>query len=170
MPAGNGGAMDTAQLKVLFRLLGTCFLMAAGTGAGILACQHKRKGWHQLYTWYRLFFYFQQLLGYQSLTGEEMMMYAREYPEFEELQLENCASLEELPLPEMLTAACRKEIRSALFQLAMAPRTVARQTLAHIAELFREAAAQKDREVQAVDKLWPRLGFCAGVLAAILLW
>lgn len=162
--------MDTALLNVVLRLLGTCLLIVAGTGAGVFACQRKRKVWYQLYTWNRLFFYFQQLLSYQSLTGEEMLMYAREYPEFEGLPLENCGSLEELPLPETLTISCRKEIHSALLQLAMAPRMVACQTLEHIAELFREAAFQKDKEVQAVEKLWPKLGFCAGVLAAILLW
>lgn len=170
MPTRDGGAMDTTLLNVLLRLLGTCLLVTAGTGAGIFACQRKRKEARQLYIWYRLFFYFRQLLSYQSLTGEEMLMYAKEYPEFEGLQLENCGSLEELPLPEALAASCCKEIHSALLQLAMAPRTVACQTLAHIAQLFHEAAAKKDKEVQAVGKLWPRLGFCAGILAAILLW
>lgn len=170
MPPRHGGTMDIAPLTVLLRLLGTGVLMAVGTVGGIQACRQKKQVQHQLYTWYRFFCYLQQILGYYALTGDEMLACAKDYPEFFALGLEHCSTLEQLPLPEVLTAARRREVYSALRQLAMQPRTVACQTLQYVAELFRDAAAEKGDEIQTAEKLWPKLGFCAGTLTAILLW
>lgn len=162
--------MGTAPLTVLFRLLGTGILIAVGTSGGVQACREKKRAQRELYTWYRLFSYLQQMLGYHALTGDEMLACAKDYPEFLALGLENCSMLEQLPLPEMLAAARRREVYSALCQLAIQPRAVACQTLQYVAELFRDAAAEKGDEVQTAEKLWPKLGFCAGALTAILLW
>lgn len=162
--------MDADFLKFLLRFLGTVLLMVAGAGAGAAVCVKRKVEQRRIYTLSRLFIYMRELLASQALTGEELLERAKAYPDFASLGLRSCACLEKLPLPEELPLPIRQEIRSDLLQISMAPRETACRTLQHVAVLCRDNAAEKEREVQMAEKLWPRLGLCLGALAAILLW
>ncbi|WP_187118500.1 hypothetical protein [Subdoligranulum variabile] len=167
---GKGVAMDIALLKVLLRFMGTIVLMVAGGGSGVAACAKKKEERQEIYMLSRLFAYMEQLLSYQALTGEELLQHAKIYPQFLRLGIQSCTRLERLPLPETLSLPLCEEIQADLRKLSLAPRETACKTLQHMAALCREAAQQKEKEVQVAEKLWPRLGLCLGALTAILLW
>lgn len=157
-------------MSVFLRSVGALLLILAGAGGGFTVYGHKLQTWQQLRTLEGLFGYLQGLLSYQAMAGDELLGWAARYPEFSSLDLGNCRRLENLPLPEALPPVLAQEIRSGLSQLALQPRDTACSTLQRLADLCARAAEEKGKEVQAARTLWPKLGICAGVLAAILLW
>ena len=157
-------------MTVVLRLLGGVLLVAAGTGGGVAVYARKQRQWRQLHTFARLLDYLRELLAYQALNGRELLARAARYPAFARLGVTGGGTLAALPMPECLPAAVQLEIRQGLEQLALAPRASACATLRRLEALCEEAAAQKQEEARAARRLWPRLGACAGMLAAILLW
>lgn len=161
--------MGDTSMNLVFRMLGGILLVLAGGGGGFAVYAHQYAAWRTLHTLEALFRYLQGLLSYQALTGEEMLRRAALYPEFALLFGEKCTLLDELPLPNSVPAEIRMEIRSGLAQLAMEPRQNACRTLQRLAELSADTASQRKKEVQMARRMWPRLGACMGLLAAILL-
>lgn len=152
------------------RIIGAILLVLTGAGGGFALYSHQAACWRQLHTFSRLLSYLQGTLSYQALTGAELLQRAARYPEFAQLGLGNCRTLEELSLPGALSDSLRLEIRSGLAQLALEPRTNACATLQRLADLTEEEAQNKRENARAACHLYPRLGACAGILTAILLW
>lgn len=157
-------------MKEALRILGGILLVAAGTGCGAAIYGRKHRQWQQLHTFARLMAYLGELLSYQPLSGRELLGRAARYPAFARLGVAKCCELATLPLPECLPLAAQMEVRQGLEQIALEPRANACTTLRHLESLCEEAAATRWEEAQAARRLWPRLGACAGMLAAILLW
>lgn len=155
---------------LLPRMLGAFLLVLAGTGGGLAVYSHQAACGLQLHTFARLLGYLQGTLSYQALTGEELLQRAALYPEFAKLGLSNCCTLEDLPLPSAVSDSLKMEIRSGLEQLALEPRASACTTLQRLAALTEEEAQRKQNLARQARSLYPRLGACAGVLTAILLW
>lgn len=157
-------------MSILPRVTGAVLLILSGAGGGFAFCSHLTACWRQLHTFARLLSYLQGTLSYQALTGAELLQRAAYYPEFARLGLTTCRTLEELPLPGALSESLKQEIRSSLAQLALEPRANACATLQRLASLTEEEA-QSSREIaRSARRLYPRLGACAGILTAILLW
>lgn len=157
-------------MSILPRVIGALLLIFAGTGGGFALCSHQAVCWRQLHTFSRLLSYLQGTLSYQALTGAELLQRAAHYPEFAQLGLAKCRTLEDLPLPDALSDSLRMEIRSGLEQLALEPRTNACATLQRLSALTEEEAQNKREIARAARRIYPRLGACAGILTAILLW
>ena len=157
-------------MNELLRVLGGLLLVAAGGGGGAALYGRKHRQWRQLHTWARLLGYLRELLACQPLNGRELLARAARYPAFARLGVEGCATLAALPLPDAFPPELRQELRQGLEQLALEPRSSACATLQRLERLCEQAAARKWEETQAARRLWPRLGACVGMLAAILLW
>ena len=96
---------------------------------------------------------------------------AAENPAFAALALpaDSDCTLSALPLPN-LPKALAGELHASLAALGRSDRAAACAELRRMADLCRrEADRQADRAARAIA-LWPRLGGCAGLLLAILLW
>ena len=161
--------MGKSVMNAALRVAGAILLIVACGGAGLAVSAHQMVCWRQLHTLARLFQYLQGLLSYQALTAKELLQRAAYYPEFAKLFKTECNSLDQLSLPASLSKELHTEILSGLRQLAWEPRQNACSTLERLASLCEEAAALKHEEARAAQNLWPRLGFCAGILAVILL-
>lgn len=161
--------MGEIIMNLVMRLVGMGLLVAAGTGAGICFCLHKRQEWWQAHTFARLLLYMGRLLGYQRLTGAEMLRRAARYPDFQTLGVETCDELAALSAPESLPEALRQEVQQGLLHLGEEPRAEAGATLERLASLCEEAAERNKKEAEDASRLWPRLGACVGVLVAILI-
>lgn len=157
-------------MSILPRVTGAVLLILAGAGGGFAFCSHQTACWRQLHTFGRLLSYLQGTLSYQALTGAELLQRAAYYPEFAQLGLTKCRALEELPLPGALSESLKQEIHSGLAQLALEPRTNACATLQRLAALTEEEAQNRKEIARSARRLYPRLGACAGILTAILLW
>lgn len=161
--------MGTTAVSMIFRVAGGILVILACGGAGMAIYIHQINSWRQLHTLARLFEYLQGALSYQALTGKELMRRAALYPEFAVFFKNQCEELEELSLPVILSQERKTEIQSGLAQLAWEPRRNACSTLKRLAALCEEAAAQKKQDAQTARSLWPRLGFCVGILIVVLL-
>lgn len=157
-------------MKEVLRLVGALLLILAGAGSGMAVYTHKYSCWRQLYTFSRFLRYLEETLTYQAVTGTQLLRRAERYPEFAQIGLARCRELTDVPLPASMPEPLRQEVRSNLEQLAFESRTSACSTLQRMARLCEDAAAEKQSEASAARKLWPRLGACLGVFAAILLW
>lgn len=157
-------------MSILPRVTGAVLLILAGAGGGFAFCSHLTACWRQLHTLAQLLSYLHGTLSYQALTGAELLQRAAYYPEFAQLGLTKCRTLEELPLPGALSESLKQEIRSGLAQLALEPRTNACATLQRLAALVEEESQSRREIARAAHRLYPRLGACAGILTAILLW
>lgn len=155
---------------LLPRILGAFLLILAGAGGGLAFYSHEAACGQQLHTFARLLDYLRGTLSYQALTGAELLQRAAFYPEFAKLGLANCCTLEDLPLPRAVSDSLKMEILSGLAQLALEPRASACATLQRLADLTEEEAQRKQNQARQAHSLYPRLGACAGILTAILLW
>lgn len=157
-------------MKEVLRFVGALLLILAGAGSGMAVYSHKYSCWRQLYTFSRFLQYLEETLTYQALTGTQLLRRAERYPEFAQIGLARCRELTDVPLPASMPEPLRQEVRSNLEQLAFESRTSACSTLQRMARLCEDAATEKQSEASGALKLWPRLGACLGVFAAILLW
>ena len=151
------------------RLVGTLLLACAGAGLGVCGAMRWQKTEQQTRLFARLWTYLEELLTCRALTGPMLLRAAAENPAFAALALPQDGTLTALPLPG-LPKALAGELRTSLAALAGSDRAAACAELHRMAKLCRrEADRQADRTARAMA-LWPRLGGCAGLLLAILLW
>ena len=152
------------------RLMGTLLLACAGAGLGICGAMRRQAVEKRIRLLSRLWTYLEELLTCRALTGPMLLRAAAENPAFAALELpaDDC-TLTALPLPN-LPQALAGELRASLAALGHSDRAAACAELRRMADLCRrEADRQADRAARAMA-LWPRLGGCAGLLLAILLW
>ena len=151
------------------RFLGTLLLACAGAGLGYCAASRQLKRQKTLELLARLWNYWEGLLAARALTGPALLQCAAANPAFAPLALPETGRLAALPLPP-LPEDLTVELRESLCILGSADRAGARAELQRMAELCRcQARRQADRAARALV-LWPRLGACAGLLLAVLLW
>ena len=148
------------------RLLGTLLLACAGAGLGACGAVRRQAVEKRIRLLSRLWTYLEELLTCRALTGP-MLLHAA----FAVLTLpaDSDCTLSALPLPN-LPKALAGELHAGLAALGHSDRAAACAELRRMADLCRrEADRQADRAARAIA-LWPRLGGCAGLLLAILLW
>lgn len=153
------------------RLAGTLLLACAGAGLGLCGAVRRQAMEKRIRLLARLWTYLQELLASRALTGPMLLRAAAENPAFAALALpaDGSCTLVNLPLP-VLPRPLAGELCASLTLLGGIDRVAACAELRRMAELCRRAAdRQADRAARAMA-LWPRLGGCAGLLLAILLW
>lgn len=151
------------------QLAGALLLVLTGWGAGTSAAQRAEGERRQLHTFVRLLERLRDDLACRALPGEELLAAAALYPEFGAVPLAGCRSLAELPLPEALDDARRTELRAGLETICLVPREQAAAELERLIRLCREAEQEKKTAAGTARALYPRLGVCLGIVAAILL-
>lgn len=153
------------------RLLGTLLLACAVAGLGACGAVRRQAVEKRIRLLSRLWTYLEELLTCRALTGPMLLHAAAENPAFAALALptDSDCTLSALPLPN-LPKALAGELHASLTALGHSDRAAACAELRRMADLSRrEADRQADRAARAMA-LWPRLGGCAGLLLAILLW
>lgn len=151
------------------RLVGTLLLACTGAGLGVCGAMRRQAVEKRIRLLSRLWTYLEELLTCRALTGPMLLRAAAENPAFTALDFPADCTLSSLPLPD-LPKALAGELHASLAALSHSDRTAACAELRRMAELCRrEADRQADRAARAMA-LWPRLGGCAGLLLAILLW
>ena len=158
IPAG-GGALGGRM---------TLLLCAAGGGLGLAAAQKQERRWGQVHTFARLLSYIGQTLQYLPLPAADLLERAAAYPEFAALGAAACTQLSDLAPPTALPAPKRDEMQSLLRAAGESDRAGACEMLAAAAALCEDAAAERLPALRQARCLWPKLGVCAGLLAAVL--
>ena len=160
--------MENTVLSAALRLVSTLLLCAAGGGLGLAAAQKQERRWRQVHTFARLLSYMGQTLRYLPLPAAELLERAAAYPEFAALGAAACTQLGNLAPPAALPAPKRDEVQSLLCAAGESDRTGACEMLTAAAALCEESAAEKAPTLRQVRSLWPKLGVCGGLLAAVL--
>ncbi|UYJ35342.1 MAG: hypothetical protein OGM67_03135 [Oscillospiraceae bacterium] len=157
-------------MTALLHVAGGMLLLCAGMGCGFTAAAHIRDCQRQLHSLSRLFGYLAELLNAQALAGPELLHRAARCPEFADFCPAGAAALADLQLPSCLPEALRCEALQTLRTAEESPRLTACAALHRLAALCEGEACSRSEQYRAAQLLWPRLGACLGVLAAILLW
>ena len=157
-------------MTLFLRLLGTLLLLLAGMGGGFAAAARAENSRRQLHSFARLLTYLAELLDAQALTGPELLRRAAQDPAFAVFCPAPVESLSALTPPACMPDALRQEVQSSLSAAEEAPRLTACAALRRLAALCEAEADELAARAHDARRLWPRLGGCLGVLAAILLW
>jgi len=152
------------------RLLGALLLTAAGMGGGWAGARRRQRECEQAARFGNLLAYLGQLLAYQALPGTVLLARALQFTGADGTALAHCTTLAELPVPACLPSPLQNELHSELAALETLPRTAASDALQRLAGLCRTQAGTMQAAADEAKRLWPRLGACAGLLAAIMLW
>ena len=160
--------MENAVLSAALRRVSTLLLCAAGGGRGLAAAQKQERRWGQVHTFARLLSYIGQTLQYLPLPAADLLERAAAYPEFAALGAAACTQLSDLAPPAALPAPKRDEVQSLLRAAGESDRAGACEMLAAAAALCEDAAAERLPALRQARCLWPKLGVCAGLLAAVL--
>ena len=136
-------------MTVFLRTAGALLLILAGAGGGFAAAARIGTQQRQCHAFARLLAYLAELLEAQGLAGPELLA---------------------LRPPDCLPDALCREIAETLAAAEESPRLTACAALRRLAALCEAEADELAARAHDARRLWPRLGGCLGVLAAILLW
>ena len=103
-------------------------------------------------------------------AGPELLARAARCPAFSACCPAGTAELSALRPPDCLPDALCREIAETLAAAEESPRLTACAALRRLAALCEAEADKLAARAHDARQLWPRLGGCLGVLAAILLW
>ena len=104
------------------------------------------------------------------VAGPELLARAARCPAFSACCPAGTAELSALRPPDCLPDALCREIAETLAVAEESPRLTACAALRRLAALCEAEADELAARAHDARRLWPRLGGCLGVLAAILLW
>lgn len=156
-------------MTVFLTLSGFLLLVGCGVGTGYRISLWARGRWRCVHTFVRLLEYLQASVRYQSMTGEQILLRAAAYPEFAPLGLAGCTRFSDIPLPQALEPALRRELKSDLQTLEIAGRDTACEVLTRMTVPCRTREKELYAAVGRAAQLYPRLGGCLGALLAIAL-
>lgn len=154
---------------VFFKVSGALLLTLSGVGGGVAAAARSRERWHQVRRFAALLEYFRQAVHYRAIPAADVLATAALRGDFAGFGLEQCDSFSQIRLPAVLQRCVGTEIRDGLRELECAPRESACRTLQHLTSLCGQIEREVGAEATRAYRLYPRLGGCVGLLAAILL-
>lgn len=129
----------------------------------------RRAQWRQVHTFARLLDWLRMYIHDAPQPAPELLCRAARYPEFALLNLQNCRSFTQLPVPGCLPATLQTELHGELERLATAPRETACASLQAMAAQCHRAALELERDCRRAAQFYPQLGTCLGLLAALML-
>ena len=149
------------------RLLGFFLMVGSGAGVGMTLYWQKRESWRQIRCFVNFLEYLLLAIRYQAVPGEELLYQASLRPEFAVLHLQACETFAQIPPPSGLTEGAKAELTRGLAQLAEIPHEAACRTLEQLLALCRGYETEASRIASQARVLYPKLGFCLGLMAAI---
>lgn len=155
--------------RLWLRLGGALLLAAACTGAGIAAWAARRRDWQTVHTFAALLDRLRAAIRYQGAPCAQLLEQAAADERFAALGLAGCRSFADIPLPPCLGAALQSEARQVLREIGGVPSPRACALLAALGTQAAQRAEALRRKADDAWRLYPKLGFCAGVAAALLL-
>lgn len=155
--------------RAVVRLLGALLLVGACTGAGTAVWRARRRACASTHAFCALLEYLLAGIRYQACPCAELLRRAAQDARFAPLRLESCRTFAALPVPGALGDALQGEARETLAALGGVPRERACALLGRLIGQCRAREASLARRADEAGRLYPRLGFCAGVLAAVVL-
>lgn len=150
-------------------LTGGMLLAVCGAGAGYGLALTQRRRWQISRAFGRLLEYIGTAIQYQNMTGAELFARASQYPEFDCLKLGTVLRFGELVPPSVFSDGIRGELAVDLCALESASRETACNLLNRMVAICGTQETSLHRTADTALHLYPRLGGCAGMLAAILL-
>lgn len=157
------------NIQTLLRLLGAVLLVGAGTGAGMGVWERKRRSYTTVHAFCALLEYLLAGIRYRACPCAELLRQAAADARFAPLDLTPCEAFDALPVPAPLGEGLQGEARQILAVLGGVP---CAQACALLGQLLGQCRAREKalaRCAEEAGRLYPRLGFCAGVLAAVVL-
>ena len=151
------------------RLLGAVLLAGACTGGGALLAAQKRALWRQVHSFCALLDFLQAGIRYRAAPCAALLAQAIAEQRFAGLGLEHCTDFSALPVPAALGPDLAAQVRQALAELGTAPRLRACALLARLLEQCRERERALNTAAGDAVRLYPRLGFCAGLVLVLFL-
>lgn len=150
-------------------LIGGGLLAVCGAGFGFILAAKDQNKWRTAHTFTRLLEYTRDAIRYRGCPAEDVLSAAAAYPEFARLGLAQCSRFAEVAVPGVFEAAIRQELQTALIALESCGRESACQTLEGMICLCRPQEETLHASACLSMRLYPRLGGCMGILAAIFL-
>lgn len=154
---------------ILLRFWGSLLLTAAAAGMGYGLALRKRAVWEQLHAFCALLEYLRAGIQFRAEPCAPLLAGAAADPRFATLALESCREFSEIRPPPALGQTLCAEVRQALAELTSAPRQRACAILSHLLLQCQAAERAADQAASEAVRLYPRLGLCAGLAAALLL-
>lgn len=156
------------MIVLAIRTVGMSLLVLAGGGVGFSLYWQKREIWCRASCFVHLLEYLLLGIQYQAMPCEELLQQAALQTEFVSLDLGNCRTFDQISIPAGLPEATREELTRGLTRLSEVPHEVACRTLEQLLALCRSCEQSTQEAAFRARALYPKLGFCIGLLAAIL--
>lgn len=157
-------------MTVLFlKFLGGSLLVLCGGGIGWTSACRKRENACRIETFMRFLQYVQEAVRFRCLPSTVVLSMAAHRAEFAAFCPEKTVTFSQIRPPDCLDDLVGNEVREGLNTLESASRKNACDILEHLSGLCCHAGEQaQDTAMQAL-RLYPRMGACLGLLAAIVL-
>lgn len=148
-------------------LLGMLLMVLSGGGVGVSLYWKKQENWHQIRCFVHFLEYLLLAIQYQAIPGEELLWQAAQRPEFATLQLHGCENFAQISPPAGLAEGAKAELTQGLARLVEVPHEAACRTLEQLLVLCRRYEKEAGGMAAQARALYPKLGFCVGLMAAI---
>lgn len=154
---------------LFLKLLGGTLMVVCGWGIGLMAANSKRKTAGSAAAFERFLQYMAEAIRFRSLPGAVILTMAAQHPEFADFFPERATNFSQVQPPDCLAVACGAELQEGLRTIESASRQTACETLAHLSGLCCRTGMKMQESALRAQRLYPRMGACFGLLAAIVL-
>lgn len=154
---------------IFLKFLGGGLLVLCGGGLGWTSAYRKKETALRIAAFERFLYYILESIRFRNLPGAAVLAMAARHEDFAPFCPEEDGSFSQIRLPDCLASQLGKELEEGLCRLETAPRQNACDTLVHLSELCHRTGLQAQDTAGQALRLYPRMGACLGLLAAIVL-
>lgn len=155
--------------NLFLKFLGGGLLILCGGGIGWTSACRKREIARKISDFERFLQYVLESIQFRSLPGAVVLHMASQRTDFAAFCAGPVSTFSQVRPPDCLDQDLTRELRDGLRTLETAPHQNACDTLAHMNEMCRHAGQQAQDAADRALRLYPRMGACLGMLAAIVL-
>lgn len=154
---------------LFLKFLGGCLLVVCGGGLGWTSACRIRASERQMSAFIRFLQYLKESIHFRNLPGPVLLAMASRHPEFRPFCPVQPATFSGICPPRCLRSALGTELQEGLELLEHAPGQNACDTLEYLTGLCRQECARAQDSAYKAMRLYPRMGACLGLMAAIVL-
>lgn len=155
--------------SLFLKFLGGGLLVLCGGGIGWTSACRKRETARRIAAFERFLQYVLEAIRFRRLPGAAVLAMAARHEEFSSFCSDGVTVFSQVKPPDCLESELGSEMREGLCALETATQQNACDTLAHLCELCRCAGLRARESAGHALQLYPRMGACLGLLAAIVL-
>lgn len=155
--------------NIFLKFLGGGLLVLCGGGIGWTSAYRKREAARRIASFERFLQYILEAIRFRQLPGNVVLTMAARHEEFSCFCSRATTTFSQVTPPDFPEAELGSEVQEGLCALETASRQNVCDTLAHLSELCRCAGLQARESARHAQQLYPRMGACLGLLAAIVL-